>query len=59
MVVGQQVIVLQRIQSCRMAQALEQKVMMLFHRDCQVKLFVVGHSTVEPKMKVGHKILLV
>ena len=64
--VGQHVIVLQRIHSCRMAQVLEQKVMMLFHRDCQVGLSVVGHSVmmmmmmmmVEPQMKVAHKFLV-
>ena len=62
---AQRVVVLQRNHSCCMAQALEQKVMKLFHRDCQVGPSVVGHSmmmmmmmVVEPQMKVVHTILV-
>jgi hypothetical protein len=63
-VVGEHAIVIQQIHSCHIAQALAQKVMMTFHRDCQVGLNLVGHSMmmmmmmVEPQMKAGHRILV-
>jgi hypothetical protein len=63
-VVGEHAIVIQQIHSCHIAQALAQKVMMTFHRDCQVGLNMVGHSMMmmmaaEPQTKVAHKILVV
>jgi hypothetical protein len=61
-VVGEHAIVIQQIHSYHIAQVLEQKVMMTFHRDCQVGLNLVGHSMmmmmVEPQMKAGHRILV-